>query len=171
MLEVAGRHGTLSSEFTVRLSPSSLAKFCALSPLHQRTLLVAAAWMPFFWLSLWVVGLPRLRAWTQRRPLAADCRKVMQLSDIQALGDLVNVAARHTVGPRNCLTRSLVLDWLLRRRSIESQLRIGVRLDHGALNAHAWVECQGVPVNDEPDVSAKFAAFGDLLPLSAFHAP
>jgi hypothetical protein len=54
---------------------------------------------------------------------------------------------------------------------VESQLRIGVRLNQGRLDAHAWVECEGVPVNDRPDVGAQFASFGDIVPLDAFQAP
>ncbi|MBK7991648.1 MAG: lasso peptide biosynthesis B2 protein [Comamonadaceae bacterium] len=111
----------------------------------------------------------------QARPPRSDCRlkragKAMSLPDIQALGELVNIAARHTLGPRTCLTRSLLLGWLLRRRGVASDLRIGVRLTNGVLDAHAWVECDGIPVNDRPDVGAQFASFGDLVPLEAFDA-
>ena len=147
---------------------SRLTRFRALSGSDRRTLLAAAAWMPIFWLGLRVLGLPRFQARLQRTATTANT--AMPLADIQALGELVNIAARHTLGPRTCLTRSLLLGWLLRRRGVESQLRIGVRLNQGALDAHAWVECDGVPVNDQPDVGAQFASFGDLVPLAAFDA-
>jgi hypothetical protein len=146
-----------------------LAQFRALSRTDQRTLLAAAAWMPIFWLGLRFLGLPRFQARLQRSTVTRDA--AMTLPDVQALGELVNIAARHTLGPRTCLTRSLLLGWLLRRRGVESQLRIGVRLTNGRLDAHAWIECDGVPVNDQPDVSTQFASFGDLVPLEAFHAP
>jgi hypothetical protein len=146
-----------------------LARFRALSGADQRTLLTAAFWMPLFWLGLRVWGLPRFQARLLRRKLVSEA--TMTLPDIQALGSLVNIAARHTLGPRTCLTRSLLLGWLLRRRGVDSQLRIGVRLTKGALDAHAWVECEGVPVNDQPGVGTQFASFGDLVPLDAFHAP
>ena len=141
----------------------------ALNGADQRTLLAAAFWMPWFWLGLRVWGLPRFQARLQRRELASEA--TMTLPDTQALGRLVNIAARHTLGPRTCLTRSLLLGWLLSRRGVESQLRIGVRLTNGVLDAHAWVECEGVPVNDQSDVGTQFASFGDLVPLEAFHAP
>ena len=130
-------------------------------------LLTAAACMPIFWLGLRLLGLPRFQAWLERASKPA-CPAIT-LPEIQALGELVNIAARHTLGSRTCLTRSLLLGWLLRRRGVQSQLRIGVRLAQGALDAHAWVEYEGVPVNDRPDVSMQFASFGDLVPLSAFH--
>lgn len=143
-----------------------LAQYRALSHAQQRTLLAAAAWMPIFWLGLRVLGLPRFQARLERTRMPVCA--ALTLPEAQALGELVNIAARNTLGPRTCLTRSLLLGWLLRRRGVQSQLRIGVRLTQGALDAHAWVECEGVPVNDRPGVSAQFASFGDLLPLSAF---
>jgi hypothetical protein len=146
-----------------------LARFGSLSGAEQRTLLAAALWMPLFWLGLRLLGLPRFQARLQRSAVTRGA--AMSLPDIQALGELVNIAARHTLGPRTCLTRSLLLGWLLRRRGVASDLRIGVRLNQGVLDAHAWVECGGVPVNDQPDVGTQFASFGDLVPLEAFHAP
>ena len=130
-------------------------------------LLTAAACMPIFWLGLRLLGLPRFQAQLERarKPIFP----AITLPAIKELGELVNIAARHTLGSRTCLTRSLLLGWLLRRRGVQSELRIGVRFTQGALDAHAWVECEGVPVNDRPDVSMQIASFGDLVPLSAFH--
>ena len=80
----------------------------------------------------------------------------------------MNIATRHTPFRATCLSRSLLLGWLLRRRGVASDLRIGVRLTNGVLDAHAWVECSGVPVNDRPDIAAQFALFCDLVPLGSF---
>ena len=145
-----------------------LARFRALRRADQRTLLAAAAWLPMFWLGLRLLGLARFQARLQRKAVIRG--ESMTLAQIRALGALVNIAARHTPFPATCLTRSLLLGWLLHRRGVASQLRIGVRLANGALDAHAWVECDGVPVNDEPDVGTHFASFGDLVPLKAFDA-
>lgn len=146
-----------------------LAQFRKLTLSQQRTLLAAALWMPVFWLGLRMLGLPRFQVWLRgsREPRWV----VMTLDEIQALAELVNIAARHTLGPVTCLTRSLLLGWMLRRRGVESQLRIGVRLASGVLEAHAWLECEGAPVNDRRDVSDEFAPFSDLVRLEAFHAP
>ncbi len=93
------------------------------------------------------------------------------LPDIQKLGELVNTAARHVPFPATCLTRSLLLVWLLNRRGVSSDLRIGVRLTQGVLEAHAWVECGGIPVNDRVEVIRQFEPFGDPVPATAFDAP
>jgi len=43
----------------------------------------------------------------------------------------------------NCLSEALVLDWLLRRQGLASELRLGVRQSECGLEAHAWVEHAG----------------------------
>ena len=53
--------------------------------------------MPLFWLGLRMLGLPRFQARLQRCTVKRDV--AMSLPDIQALGELVNIAARHTLGP------------------------------------------------------------------------
>ena len=78
----------------------------------------------------------------------------------QALGVAVNRAAKHVFGPVTCLTRSLVLRWwLLRRYGTTSDLCIGVRLEQGEFAAHAWVEKDGIPLNDRPEFVARYAIF------------
>ena len=146
-----------------------LAKFRALSQAHQRIVLNAAFLLPFLWIGLHFIGLRRLQAWLQHTPARSDMQ--LSLDDVVAIGNLVNIAGRHAPCPVTCLTRSLLLDWTLRRRGVASQLRIGVRLSQGELDAHAWVEVAGVPVNDRPDVSEQFAPFAEMLPPAAFQSP
>jgi hypothetical protein len=58
-----------------------------------------------------------------------------------------------------CLRRSLLIWWLLRRDGIETALRIGVRCDDGVLQAHAWVEHDGVPLGEADDPIARYQTF------------
>lgn len=146
-----------------------ISKFLALTAAEKRVVLAAAALLPLFWVALRVFGFARLRAWIGRSPLGAKASP--SIEELSALGALVNAAAHHTLGPANCLTRSLYLWWRLRRSGIDSELRIGVRLSDGALDGHAWVECAGVPVNDRPDVGADFTPFDAPLPPSRFSSP
>ena len=62
-----------------------------------------------------------------------------------------------------CLTRSLALARVLASRGVASELRIGVMKDAGMLNAHAWVEWNGVILNDRPHCIAQYAAFDRAL--------
>lgn len=59
----------------------------------------------------------------------------------------------------------MVLWWLLHRRGVGSNLLIGVRRRPGSpsgsrtLDFHAWVEHDGVVLNDVADVRDRFATF------------
>lgn len=59
----------------------------------------------------------------------------------------------------SCLPRSLTLWWLLRRQGMPAELRIGVRREGDRLEAHAWVEQDGVVLGDHADVHDRFHAF------------
>jgi hypothetical protein len=56
-----------------------------------------------------------------------------------------------------CLEQSLALCWLLRRRSVPAELRIGVQ--PLPFQAHAWVEVGGCAINEREDVTSSFVAF------------
>jgi len=147
----------------------NLARFRALTRPDRRTFLTAMALLPLFWIALRVLGLQRLQTRLQRTPLRPSA--TLSHDEIARLGALVNSATHHALGPANCLTRSLYLWWLLRRRGVDSQLRIGVRLTQGGLDAHAWVEHAGTPINDRPDVSADFAPFAEPVSPKLFTTP
>lgn len=55
-----------------------------------------------------------------------------------------------------CLAESLTLWWLLRWWGVRADLRLGVRRILGPLEAHAWVEHEGVPLNDTIGVDRIF---------------
>ncbi len=60
-----------------------------------------------------------------------------------------------------CLDRSVFLWWLMRVRGLDGFLRIGVLMGDDRIEAHAWVELDGVVVNDEPDIADRFEVFDD----------
>lgn len=134
-----------------------------------RTVLVSMAWLPLFSLGLRILGFGRLHAWVRRKPVPIKAR--IGLEKIKTIGAWVNFAAKRSPFPASCLSRSMLLEWLLRRRGVTSELRIGVSLERGTLRAHAWVEVDGVPVNDEPDIARQFASFDSLAPVASLHAP
>ncbi|RAJ80160.1 transglutaminase superfamily protein [Chitinophaga dinghuensis] len=55
-----------------------------------------------------------------------------------------------------CLSRSLALSFMLSRKGISSDLRIGVCHYNGNLDSHAWLERNGRPINDHPSVIARY---------------
>jgi hypothetical protein len=86
------------------------------------------------------------------------------------IGALVNSAALHSLGPENCLIRSLYVLWLLRRQGVMSDLRIGMQLESGQLSGHAWVEVGGRPVNDTWDIAERFVAFDEPVVSRGFYS-
>lgn len=68
-------------------------------------------------------------------------------------------AARHLFFHSSCLERSLVLWWLLGRRGIAADLRIGARKDAGCFEAHAWVEYAGTVLNGSGEEHFHFVPF------------
>ncbi len=58
----------------------------------------------------------------------------------QRMAWLVDVADRYALGKSSCLRQTAALAWLLRRRGIATNLRIGVARDEGKFTAHSWLE-------------------------------
>jgi len=146
-----------------------LAKFYSMSTHEQHIVLIAVLLLPGFWLGLRVLGFNRFQRRLTRA--AASGKPPLSHDEMTALGTLVNSAAFHAPGPANCLSRSLFLQWLLRRRGVESELRIGVQLRRGRLDAHAWLEVGGRPVNDALGVAERYAAFNQPLSAGLFSSP
>jgi len=87
------------------------------------------------------------------------------ISKIKQTIQMVQLAAIYCQWAK-CLPKSLVLWGLLRHQGIEnSELRIGVRRDAENFEAHAWVECEGIALNDTLDVRSRFAMFDSPIEL------
>lgn len=128
---------------------------------------LAFVWLPLMSLGLRWLGFKNM----QRRvavPMDASVAPLEGAKDrARTVSRWVEVAARRGVVRGTCLTQSLALLRLLRREEIVGQLRIGVRLQAGQLDAHAWVEVDGEPMNDSPDVATRYAAYDHTLPFDS----
>ena len=79
-------------------------------------------------------------------------------ADARRLACLAGMAAGVTWSTRGrCLPRSLLLLWLMQARDVPARMRLGVRRHDGILRAHAWVEANGVPIADHPEITGLFA--------------
>ena len=105
------------------------------------------------------------QTWLDRIPIAR--RPPLSQAEASALGQAVNRAAKHVFGA-TCLTRSLLLRWLLLFYGTPSELRIGVRFANDEFAAHAWVEKDGIPLNERPEVVACYAAFDQPVSSKLF---
>lgn len=145
-----------------------IARLRCLSRAQWAIAIASALLLPVTQIGLRLVGFNRtaglLARLSTRPPRPADRAYVTAAADAVAL-----VAGRPVLGAR-CLGRSLVLWFLLRRRGIDAELVVGAHPPgDGTLDAHAWVEVDGIPANDAPDVRDRFGSFGLRLPRLADH--
>lgn len=136
-----------------------LRKYLALSPAGRAIVLLSLLLLPVVASLLKARGMERTRAWLDRLALfAAGGTSALAPREIATL---VGVAA--SLLQARCLPRSLVLWHFLRDRDTAAEIRLGVtKLADGSLSAHAWVECEGVPLNDGPDVFERYALLPSL---------
>ena len=131
-----------------------------LSREERRLLRQALVLFPLVTISLHLCGMKRTQSFLSR--LIRNSRAFPPASTEPQLWKtvrMVRIAHRYNASWASCLRHSLVLWCLLRRQKIEADLRIGVGREEGAFAAHAWVEHQGMVLNDGEDVHERFAAF------------
>lgn len=73
------------------------------------------------------------------------------------IAHMVAAAAQHGPYRASCLPQSLVLQFLLRRDGMRGELRYGVRKIDDAVQAHCWIELNGEPLIDSPQVHRHYA--------------
>ena len=90
-----------------------------------------------------------------------------RLAQVEMAVRLVNAAARCGLGRSTCLEKSLALWWLLRWKGIASSVRIGARTTGGKFAAHAWVERDGVALNEPREEHRHYATFDAAFSLQS----
>ncbi len=136
---------------------SDWRKLAGLSWDDRRTLARAAAMLAHVKLTLPSVD---FRTEREATPVGAHVPEAT-LARARAIARLVGIASSRVPLGVACLHRSIVLWRLLRKEGIPCELKLGARRDAGPFEAHAWVECAGVALNEsEPDL-ARYSAFGE----------
>lgn len=159
---------TLTDDLKIRPNPlKSLTQkgrtWRNLSPQERSLLMPALALLPLVTLVLKLGGLKRTQAiLTSLSPSAISPPSDAQIAQIITTVRMVKIAVRYNAPWTTCLKKSLVLWYLLRRQGIAANLQIGVRLEQGQFQAHAWVEYQGLVVGDRADVRQQYTAFDNL---------
>lgn len=151
--------------------PRRLDQWRGLAPWERRLLLRLVLLLPLIGASLRLLGFKGSRdllAWLSRpsRWQSPAHPQATTVETAHRIARLVGIAAYHGPYRATCLRRSLALWWLLRRRGIPADLRIGVRKDGGELQAHAWVEHNGQALNDVQGSAIAYAAFSPIAASS-----
>jgi hypothetical protein len=122
-----------------------LAAWRELSVADRRKLLGLACGLPLVEFSLCCFGAQRTssgvsRVFAPRAPRHATCD---ELRDADRLTQLAEIAGRRGIVTARCLSQALLVRALLRRRGLETVLRVGVLKDDQRFDAHAWLELEG----------------------------
>ena len=148
-----GRSRPTRSLFSFRRHAPRIRQIRSLSWQEWRWLLAALVLLPAAGLSLRWIGLQATMDWLERclgghrqTPLLA-----LSAADPAAIARTVRIAAVYGPYHATCLPRALVVWGLLRRCALEGALTIGVRKAEGELEAHAWVELDGVSLEQGPE--------------------
>jgi hypothetical protein len=134
-----------------------LRRFSALD--HPAKSLFVRAWVTLFVisLSLRLRGFRSTQAMLERR--IPSPFKTVHPETVMMTVRMVKAAVRHSFAQRTCLEESLTLWWMLGRQGVPAEVRIGVQKSGDRFTAHAWVESNGVALNEPESVHQHYAAF------------
>ena len=145
---------------------TNFAKFWRLAPSERALFLVAMVWVAVIGMGLRFVSFRRIQDMLEPVGGVAGPEPSTLDAGVQArkIARLVGAASRHAPYRANCLPTSLALRRMLLCRGIKADLRVGVRKTaDGKLEAHAWVEHNGQPLIDKPDVHQRFVPFAQPI--------
>ncbi len=132
----------------------ALTRWRQLSGVQKKQLVLLGVALPVTGGLIRMLGFKRTSALFERlggqRSLHAATPQ--DLHDAEALAQLANIAGRRGPVQATCLRQAVLLQAWLRHRGLDAQLRIGVQKTAGAVDAHAWVELEGVPLA-QPNLS------------------
>lgn len=134
---------------------SRLRQIQRLSAAERRVLAQAVVLLPVAALGVKLAGLRRMQAWLAL-PRRGGTSRPLQAAMVARM---VSIAQRHGPYRARCLATAVTLQSLLGRIGIATELRLGVRKCPGGLEAHAWIEHDGVALMERGDARDRFEAF------------
>ena len=142
-------------------------------PMDERALIPRAlVLLPITEIGLRMMGFQRCKEMIEKFPVrkrpSRTLESIPSCETAAKITRAVRTVELHGPGKPNCLQRSMLLWWLLRRGGIEGGLHIGARKNGSRLEAHAWVELEGEVLNDSPEVHRHYARFDG--PIAAMKA-
>ena len=149
-----------------------LQRFRALAPEVRGIFIRAAVLLPVISLSLRIRGFRATQQSLQNLSIPSRAGKYLREGvthgeRVKMAVRMVNAAARYWWGRSTCLEKSLALWWLLHQQGTASSVRIGARKAEGKLEAHAWVEREGVALNEAHEEHRHYATFDAAFPLQS----
>lgn len=139
---------------------SALRRFWQLPGSERSIVIQSVFWLTVTWFALRLIGFRRWSGFLDRRSILGNATdNVSQIAEAKNTTRLLSATASHLFVRTNCLEQATVLCYVLRRRGIPSVLRFGARKESAGLEAHAWVEHLGVPLNEDRGQHLHFLPF------------
>jgi Transglutaminase-like superfamily len=139
---------------------SALRRFRQLPGSERSSVLQSAFWLTTTWCALRLIGFRRWSGFLERRSSVVNAAaNSPQLVEARNITRLLSAAANHLLVRTNCLEQATALCYVLRRRGIPAELRFGARKESAGLEAHAWVEHLGIPLNEDRGEHLHFLPF------------
>ena len=127
-------------------------------------LVQAVVLLPLVRVALKVVTIGRLQlGGSQPTKEAAGIDSPLAGPSPEAIARLVRIAAERGPYRAKCLEQSLVLRWLLLQRGIDARIVFGARKQDEEIQAHAWVEVNGIALSEDNGAYQDFAPLDELL--------
>lgn len=144
---------------------SALDRFFRLSTFERGTFVRAILLLPIAACAVRLVRLKTVMRWigvlSRRERLSSERDQQEIQKQAHATRRMLEVASRYGLTRGNCLSKSLVLWHLLRREGLAANLRVGGRKEGVQFAAHAWVELDGIVINDAAGLREDFVPFGE----------
>jgi hypothetical protein len=143
-------------------APGRWQKFRELSPPQRRLATAAFFALPLVEIGLRVLGTSRLLRLLERtvpEPQGPLRESSDQHEAAKDAARVIAAVARGGVVRSTCLRRSVFLWWILRRRRVACDLRLGVRREAERVLAHAWVESGPIAFERGDETGRTFEAF------------
>jgi hypothetical protein len=118
--------------------------------------------LPRIVLSLRLRGFKKTKEGLQKRLRFTSAHQVsgeLAKDTVQKTCRMVRAGEHYGLVRATCLAESLALWFLLQKQSIPAVLRIGVRKLSDKFEAHAWVEYEGMVLNQPDEQHRHYAAF------------
>lgn len=134
--------------------------FWSLNATERSVTRSAAAGLAFTWIGLRAFGFSRWQQMLARRFSPVQMKNSTGPTvSAKRIAQLQEAAALTLFLPTTCLERSLALWSLLQRRGFPAELKLGARMQSEKFEAHAWVQLNGVALDNPLEEQREFAPF------------
>lgn len=145
-----------------------LNKIRELSRDERRLLLQAVLLLPLIYYALLLVGYSRLvrlmELWVPIKSINGSVSNHEVLERAQVCARIVAIATQYGPYKATWLRRSLLVWAVLRKEGIQGEICIGARTIARQLEAHTWVEYNGIVLNDSPEIHDQYPALREVPP-------